>query len=305
MTMNWDDYRYFLAIAEARSLTGAGRALGVSQPTVSRRLEAIEGRLKVRLFERTQQGYEMTPAALEIFRTIERVGDDLNDMERKLFGQDRELAGGLRITCTEVLLNAYLAPHLWRFLATHPGIALGIVSTDAQLSLSRHDADLAIRFTAQPPDTLIGRRLAKAAFGVYEQHHERAKGDQGRTEGRASLAAADWIGWHDEVYNRLFITGTFPEARIKHRVDSAFAMQAMVRQGLGVAVLPCYTTDPDPGLQRILPELLTEGMPDLWLLHHPDVRQVARISLFASFVAEIVAADRDLFEGRRPCGERP
>jgi DNA-binding transcriptional LysR family regulator len=295
--MNWDDYRYFLAIARARSLTAAGRTLGVSQPTVSRRLESMELRLKVRLFDRTQHGYEMTPAAMDIYETIERVGEDLSDIERKVFGKDLQLIGSLRVTCTEVLLNDYLAPHVWRFLDRHPGIDLGVICTDAQLSLSRRDADLAIRFTGRPPETLVGRRLAKAAFGIYARRSE-----AGGSWDRSNLEAWDWIGWHDEVYNRMLIASAFPEARIKHRVDSTAAMQSMARHGLGIAVLPCYTADPDPGLRRVVPELLSEGTPDLWILHHPDVRGVSRVSLFAEFVADVITVDLDLFEGRRPQG---
>lgn len=295
MAMNWDDYRYFLAIARARSLTAAGRALGVSQPTVSRRLESMESRLKVRLFDRTQRGYEMTPAAMDIYETIERVGEDLSDIERKVFGKDLQLTGSLRVTCTEVLLNGYLAPHVWQFLDRHPGIEFGVICTDAQLSLSRRDADLAIRFTGRPPETLVGRRLAKAAFGIYA-----GRDVAHALLDRSSVQSWDWIGWHDEVYNRMLITNAFPEARIKHRVDSTAAMQSMARHGLGIAVLPCYTADPDPGLRRALPELLSEGTPDLWILHHPDVRGVSRVSLFAEFIADIITADLDLFEGRRP-----
>lgn len=295
MAMNWDDYRYFLAIARARSLTAAGRVLGVSQPTVSRRLEAMELRLKVRLFDRTQRGYEMTPAAMDIYETIERVGEDLSDIERKVFGKDLQLTGSLRVTCTEVLLNGYLAPYVWQFLDRHPGIEFGVICSDAQLSLSRRDADLAIRFTGRPPETLVGRRLAKAAFGIYA-----GRDVAHALLDRSNVQSWDWIGWHDEVYNRMLITNAFPEARIKHRVDSTAAMQSMARHGLGIAVLPCYTADPDPGLRRALPELLSEGTPDLWILHHPDVRGVSRVSLFAEFIADIITADLDLFEGRRP-----
>ena len=292
--MDWDDYRYFLAIARAGSLTAAGRALGVSQPTVSRRLESMEARLKVRLFDRTQRGYEMTPAGMDIYETVERVGEDLSDIERKVFGKDLRLTGSLRVTCTELLLNSYLAPYVWQFLDRHPGIEFGVICTDTLLNLSRRDADLAIRFTERPPETLVGRRLAKAAFGVYAARRETSNW------GGSNVEAWDWIGSHDDFYNRMLITGAFPEARIKHRVDTTAAMQSMARHGLGVAVLPCYTADPDPGLRRVLPKLLSEGTPNLWILHHSDVRGVARVRLFAEFIADVITADLDLFEGRRP-----
>ena len=295
MAMDWDDYRYFLAIARTGSLTAAGRSLGVSQPTVSRRLATMEARLKVRLFDRTDRGYEMTPAAMDIYETVDRVGEDLGDIERKVFGKDLRLTGSLRVTCTEVLLEGYLAPYIWQFLDRHPGIELDVICTRALLNLTRRDADLAIRFTGRPPETLVGRRLARTAFGVYA-----GSGEASKSWDHSNMGAWDWIGSHEDFYNRMLITSAFPEARIKHRVDSTVGMQSMARHGLGIAVLPCYTADRDPGLRRILPEPLTEGMPDLWILHHSDVRSVSRVSLFAEFIADVITADLDLFEGRRP-----
>ena len=295
--MNWDDHRYFLAIARARSLTAAGRELGVSQPTVSRRLDAMESRLKVRLFDRTIRGCELTAAGMDIFETVQGVEEDLSGIERKIFGKDLQLTGSLRVTCTETLLNGYLAPHVWQFLERHPGIEIGFICSDTHLSLSRHEADLAIRFTGRPPETLAGRRLAKAAFGVYAAH-----AGVGDRLDRTHLESFDWIGWHDEVHNRMLITSAFPKARIKHRVDSTATMQSMARHGLGVAVLPCYIADRDPGLRRVLPELLNATTLDLWILHHPDVRRVSRVRLFADFIANVIATDLDLFEGRRPQG---
>ena len=131
--------------------------------------------------------------------------------QRKVFGKDLQLTGSLRVTCTETLLNGYLTPHVCQFLERHPGIEFGIISTDAQLSLSRRDADLAIRFTGRPPETLVSRRLTMAAFGVYA-----ARVEAGSQLDRSNLESWDWIGWHDEIYNRMLLTSAFPEARIKH-----------------------------------------------------------------------------------------
>lgn len=167
MAANWDDLRFFLAIARARSLTAAGRALGVSQPTVSRRLETLEARLKVRLFDRTRLGYELTATGMELFETAQRVEEDLAEADRKVFGKDQDARGGLRVTCTDLFLNGYLAPFLWRFLRQNGGVELSVICTDAPLSLSRSDADVAIRFTERPPEALAGRRLTAVAYAIY------------------------------------------------------------------------------------------------------------------------------------------
>lgn len=295
--MNWDDLRFFLAIARAESLSAAGRTLGVSQPTVSRRLAAMEDRLGVRLFDRTAQGYAPTAAGGEILETAMHLEDEFAGIERRLFGRDLRLTGSLRVTCTEVLANCYLARHLSRFLAEHPEIELNVICTFQQLSLGRREADVAIRMTNRPPDTLIGRRLATVAIGVY-----------GATDTEADTSRSrdwNWIGWQDEAYNRMMIANSFPEAQIRHRVDDLLAMRSMVRAGIGVAVLPCYVADPDPLLRRMVSEPLTQGAPDLWVLSHPDVRRAARVRLFTEFIAEAILADRDMFEGRLPQNRGP
>jgi len=295
MAANWDEHRYFLAIARERSLTAAGKALGVSQPTVSRRLEALEAKLKVRLFDRTRHGYELTAVGMELFDTVQQVEEDLAQVDRKIYGKDQDLTGGLRITCTEILLNGYLSPFVWQFLRQNPGIELSVLCTQSQLSLSRSDADLALRFTRRPPETLAGRRLAAVAYGVYAA--SAAAGDRFTPANRADW---DWIGVQDEMYNRMLFGTVLPEGRFKHRVDSMAAMQSMVRSGLGVTLLPCYVADRDASLRRAAPDPLLDSQLDLWILYHPEVRRVHRVRLFADFIADAIGSDLDLFEGRRP-----
>jgi DNA-binding transcriptional LysR family regulator len=295
MHTDWDDHRYFLAIAREGSLTAAGKALGVSQPTVSRRLETLETRLKVRLFDRTRHGYELTAVGMDLFETTQQIEEQLDEINRKIYGKDQDLTGVLRVTCTEPLLNGYLAPFIWQFLEQHPGVAFNVICTDAQLSLGRRDADLAIRFTRRPPETLVGRRLASVAYGIYAARH--AAGDRFTSATRAQW---DWIGAVDDLHNRILFGASFPEGRLKHRIDNMAAMQSMARRGLGATVLPCYIADRDEGLRRLEPDTLSDRSLDLWILHHPDIRSVYRVRLFTDFITDVIRSDLDLFEGRRP-----
>jgi DNA-binding transcriptional LysR family regulator len=297
--MNWDDLKIFLAVSRNHSLSAAGRSLGISQPTVSRRLAAMEARLGVRLFDRTARGYELSDAGSDILETVQHVEEELTAIERTVFGQDRRLSGSLRVTCTEVLANLYLTPHLARFVGEHPGVDLSVVCTFQHLSLSRREADVAIRVTSQPQDTLVGRRVAHVAVAVYAGRSSFEPGAD-----RDLPHEADWIGWQDEAYNRMMVTGSFPKARIRHRVDDMQTMRAMARAGLGLAMLPCYMADPDPGLVRAMPEPVTDKGLDLWILTHPAVKRVARVRAFTEFISRTIVADRDLFEGRRPHGTR-
>jgi DNA-binding transcriptional LysR family regulator len=298
MARNWDDHRYFLAIARERSLTAAGKMLGVSQPTVSRRLEALESKLKVRLFDRTRHGYELTSVGMDLFETVQKVEENLAEADRKIYGKDEDLTGGLRITCTEILLTGYLSPFVSQFLQQHRGIEFSVACTQSHLSLSRGDADLALRFTEHPPETLVGRRLATASYAIYAARD--ASGDRFTLVNRQDW---DWIGVHNDVFNQMLFGNVLPDCRFKHQADSMTAMQLMVRNGLGVTLLPCYVADQDPSLRRAEPDPVPGVSFDLWILYHPDVRRVSRIRLFADFIADVIKSDLDLFEGRRPLCE--
>ena len=289
--MNWDDLRFFLAIARTGSLTAAARDLRISQPTVSRRLAGMEKRLGVSLFDRTRCGYEPTRAGLDILDAAEHVEDAFGEIERRIFARNRTLAGTLRVTCTEPFAKQHLCRHLSEFVAEHPGIDISLSCTFERVNLNRRDADVAIRITSEPPDRMIGRRIAKVAVCAY--------GSADYLRARPGLDSGwDWIGWRDEDYNRIFIVDRFPHARIKHRVDDIGIIQTMTRHGLGIAVLSCHLADPDPVLRRVVPEPTLDGTPELWVLYRPDMRRVARVRLFVDFLVERLRADRDLFEGR-------
>ena len=294
MGISWDDHRFFLAIARAGTLTAAAAALSVSQPTVSRRLEAIERKLGARLFQRTRKGYELTEGGAELFETVARVEEELAEADRSVFGRDQSIAGVLRFTSTETFLNGYLGRHVWEFLQENSAVEIQLICTDTTLSLGRSEADLAIRFTEKPPETLVGQRLGKVAYAIYA-----AAGPTGDRFSCMERARWEWIGMHTESFNRT-IFGTFsPSSKPKHRVDSVSAMCGMVRAGLGVSILPCYTADPDPELRRIDPNPLIDSRFDMWVLYHPNARRTRRLRAFAEFVTDRIRSDLDLFEGRR------
>jgi DNA-binding transcriptional LysR family regulator len=293
--LNWDDYRYFLAISRMRSLTAAGRSLGVSQPTVSRRLQALEQSLQVRLFNRVQGGYELTQEGSELLETASHIEEQLEQVDRKIFGKDLELKGELRVTCTDFFLNTYLAPHTWKFLKDNPGIDFSIACTQTVLSLSRRDADIALRFTQKPDDTLAGRCLTKVRYAAY------ASNQAAKTRFKADNRDKwHWIGLQDDFYNRMLFGSTFPSGQFKHRVDSKSALHSMACNGLGVALLPCYMGDRDTKLRRVDPEPYPESTIELWLLYHPDIRKMQRVQLFAEYIRDQILKDSALFEGHRP-----
>lgn len=293
MSGSWDDYRYFLAIARTGSLTGAANVLSVSQPTVSRRLDAMERGMGQRLFTRTRKGYELTAAGTEYFEAVARAEEALLQADRNLFGQDQEIAGRLRFTGTEIFVNGYLGPHLWAFLRDHPEIEIDLLCTQSLVDIGRGEADIAIRFTDRPPETLVGRRLGTVVYGIYV-----AAGPLGEKFFDTDVDNLPWIGLHSETFNRRLYGTLLPSVRPRHQVDNMAAVQAMVGAGLAASILPCYTADRDENLQRLSATPLTDPKFDIWMLYHPDARRTRRLRLFAEFLVRRIRADIDLFEGR-------
>ena len=288
--MIWDDLRFFLMVARSDSLSEAGRKLGVSQPTVSRRLASMEERMGVTLIQRTAAGHGLTAIGQEILASVEDVEEDIANIGRQVFGRDRTVAGTVTITCTQAMADSYLSGRLAQFVTNNPGININLICTLQHLSLTRRDADVAVRVTSNPPESLVGRRLCGIAVGVYGA----------KPGGPSSVEEADWIGWQDDAYNRMLIAAKFPQARIRHRTDDMQATAAMARAGLGLVVLPCYVGDSDPGLRRMAAEPANDHIMDLWVLTHPDIRRAARVRAFTEYIANQILSDRDLFEGRRP-----
>ena len=293
-TQNWDDLRIFLAVARAGSLSGAARGLGVNHSTVFRRIGAFEEMLGVRLFERVPSGYLLTPAGEEMRDAALRVEEEVTAIGRKVRGQDLRLSGSLRITTIDMLALWLLPRHLTRFRQDYPGIELEVSVSNAALSLTRREADIALRIGNRPPENLVGRRVGRLVFAVYAARHYRER----RLE--KELESHDWIGFDSEhaALARRFAE-FLPEVQPAYRVNSVAAAVAAATTGMGLAPLPCGIADREPTLERLcdLPDSFTL---DLWLLTHEDLRRTARIRAFMDFMAEALAEERELLEGRKP-----
>ncbi len=263
---DWDDLRVFLAVARAGSLSGAARALGVNHSTVFRRVGTLEERLGVRLFERLPGGYVLTAAGEEMQAAALRIEDEVAGLGRRLAGRDLRLRGTVRVTTLDMLALGLLPRHLAAFRAAYPGIELEIVLSNAALSLTRREADVALRVAEAPPEHLVGRRVGRLAFAVYGAAGAAAPGPG------ADLAAADWIGLDpDQAPLARRFARFLPGVRPVCRANSIAAVIAAARAGIGLAPLPCGLADRDPALRRVapLPESFTL---DLWLLTHEDLR---------------------------------
>src|SRR5918994_1088828 len=166
-TLAWDDFKLVRLVAEAKGLAGAAERLNVNHSTVFRRLGQLEEDLGVKLFERHRTGYALTAAGEEMALLAERMEEDVATFARKLAGQAVSPAGELRVTTNDTLLVHLLTPLLARFAKACPDVRLDVVLANQALNLSKRDADVAVRATDSPPETLVGRRAATIAWAIY------------------------------------------------------------------------------------------------------------------------------------------
>ncbi len=272
-SLAWDDLRLALAIARSGSLAGAARALSVSHATVFRRLEALEKRVGVRLFERGRSGYVPTAAGEDMAVAGAAMEAQVQGVERRVVGRDLRPSGIVRVTTTDTLFEGLLAPMLGDCRSAYPDIALEIALSNEAFNLSRRDADMAIRPIASPPEALIAQRLGTVALAVYT-----ARTTTGATE-RPPSSSSRWVGLDESIsYPALahWMAETGSDKRCDYRLDSLLAVATALRFGTAYAVLPCYLGDADPGLARVT-QPLAELDIELWLLIHPDLRRVARM----------------------------
>jgi DNA-binding transcriptional LysR family regulator len=296
--LSWDDFRYVKAIAERRSLASAAEALGVNHSTVFRRLAHIEDRLGSRLFERNRAGYALTPCGEEMVHLAERMGEDIIAFERKVTGHDLRPSGELRITTNDTLI-VHLLPEVFAAFREHfPEIRLDVVISNQSLNLSRRDADIAIRATDRPPETLIGRRVASIAWTVFGP----LRLAQEAFDLLHDVRRRDWVGFADELgglKQAKWLRDRAGMDRIVYKASTVLGMAEASAAGIGLVLLPCFIGSATPGLvQLTAPDPELEA--GLWLLTHPDLRHTARVRAFMDFAGAEIAKRRIKLEG----GER-
>ena len=281
--LNWNDLQLVLAIYNAGSLIGAAKSLNISHATVSRKLSAIEKKLHVKLFNRGRSGSVPTLAGEEIAATAECVESHVVEVQRRLIGRDLELSGDIRITTLDSLLAGLLIPLFKNFQSKYPKIRLQLSLSNQLYSLPKHEADVAIRPTLNPDETLYGRKLGKLSYAVYGQDEYIAQSAK-----PISINEMDWLGPDKAmIYPVLekWMADNNLDNRCRFRINTVLGLYTAARAGLGLAVLPCYLGEPDEKLKRIssvIPELTI----DLWALTHRNVQKSARIKTLIRFLNE-------------------
>ena len=274
--IDWDEIRFFLAVARRGSITAAARDLGVNHSTVSRRIAAFEDSLEVRLFDRVATGYTLTQAGQEMLPSAQRMEEEALSLDRKLFGRDTELNGTLRVTTAGPFVNPFFMDQINRFLNDYPGIQVDLVISNDVANLHAREVDIAIRATENPPDTLVGRRIGRMVAMLYGQRDFVAPGEPGapNSADRPNIVSYQerahditGVGWFRDVY---------PNAQTRLQVNNPEAVFEAIQAGVGIGMLPCFIGDSTPNLRR-LPPYHQEDVFDVWLLTHADLRKTAKV----------------------------
>jgi DNA-binding transcriptional LysR family regulator len=295
-TLAWDDFKLVRLITEAKGLSGAAERLGVNHSTVFRRLGQLEEALGTQLFERHRTGYALTAAGEEMAALAERMDDDVATFARKLSGHVLSPAGELRVTTNDTLLTHLLTPLFARFHEQCPDVRLDVVLSTQALNLSKRDADVAIRATDAPPETLVGRRAATLAWALYGRT---ADFPAPATVDVASLSEQRWVALGDNLAAlkaARFVRERVAPERIVYKVNTVLGLTEAVEAGIGIGPLPCFIADARPALVRLSPPN-PDFSTGLWLLTHPDLRHSARVRVFLDFLAAEIAKLRKYLEG--------
>lgn len=287
--LRWDDLRVFLELHRLGTLTAAASRLGVHTSTAQRRLTALESSLGTRLFDRSPSGLTPTAAGEAMVPLATQVEEDVDTLRRSMVGRDQSPRGPVHLTAPEPLLPLLVGP-LAEFRRRYPDIDLQVSFSDRFYDLDRREADVALRPSATPPETAVGRRIADVAWAVYAAPASLDINPQdtlpwaifGDELGRLSVAA--W--WRDH----------HGQSPVHLTVNSVSAMRQVVACSPCRGLLPCFVGDPDPGLLR-LHGPIDAPESGLWLLVHRDLRRAARVRALLDHLWQTLAGERALFTG--------
>ena len=291
--IDWDDIRYFLAVARGGSVRSAAERLGVNHATVLRRIAQLEERLGVRMFDRLPSGYRMTGAGEEVLDLAEQMEASSNQLQSRVLGRDQGVRGLLRVTMAPPIATHLLMPDITSFARLHPEVEIDILSSYAPVNLTNRESDIAIRVVydrnALPPN-LHGTEGPDLCGGVYMARDLLAGWGAG---------ARDPVRWIVTTYDTpaWALEGEVPTTDVPIRTADAGTQIVAVRQGLGLTMLPCFVGDADPLLARV-PGTGVRKHGTLWLLTQGETRKTKRVRLFTTFMVERLAAYAPLLAGR-------
>lgn len=277
------DLETTLALVRGGTLANAGERLGVDASTVFRALQRIERGLGRALFERTRSGYLATELADELAEHAEQMEVAIEAARSSVEAAPAQVSGTVRITTTDTVLHGLVAPALRSLQTTHPLLGYELHTGNELASLTRRDADIAVRATKRPPQHLVGKHIGPIRVALYA-----AKRGGVRKLADVEAGKSDWIAPDDALPDHPSVVWRkrrFPKAVPRYRVNSILSVLELVVLGMGVGILPLFLAEGRSGLVR-LTEALDECETELWLLTHPEARHLRRVGAVYSHLAQ-------------------
>lgn len=299
--LDWNDLRYFIAVAREGSTLAGARRLRTSQTTVARRIAALEGALALPLFEKRQSGYALTPAGFELLARAEQVERSVNGFAEAASAQARDLSGTVKVTTEEVYAITLLAPILRELHERHPEIVIELDTSQRVRDLGAGEADISLRSTksSDQPAGLVGRQLCPDDWALYCSRDYAAR--HGVPGTLAELRHHSFIGggggnlW---IHYQAWLKTLGLEQQVAMHHATSGGLLSGIRSGFGIAVLPSIVADADPDLIRCLPPR-SEHERILWLFTHERVRHTPRVRNVIDFLYERLSRHVRQLEARR------
>lgn len=299
--LDWNDLRYFIAVARHGSTLAAGRALGVSQTTVARRIAALEESLGFPLFDKRQAGYALTPAGEQLLPKAAKVEESASAFSEAAAAHSRDLSGTVKITTEEIYAVTLLAPLLPELRQLHPEIVIDLDTSQAIRDLGAGEADISLRSTSETsqPAGVVGRKLCVDDWTLYCSKDYAARHGAPRIldeiKGHPIIGGGGGNLW---VHYQAWLQALGLEDQVAMHHATSGGLLSGVRSGFGIAVLPCVVADADPDLHRCIAPRTEHGRV-LWLFTHDRVRHTPRVRAVIDFLYERLSRHVRHLEAKR------
>jgi DNA-binding transcriptional LysR family regulator len=287
--MNWDDLKIILAISRCGTMSGAASQLNVQHSTVSRRIKAFEKQLGSNLIRRNKGTYELTKAGIKVRDAAIKVEREITSVDGALLSKNDPLIGTLRITTISSLASTILMPMFSAFSKAHPQIDLHIMVSNSTASLANREADVAIRLSNAPPESLIGKHAVTVSSTVYGSSDYLKKHNTNKDD-------LKWLGVTCCGFHKTWTKESCDITTHQFNIDDALLTSAALREGLGVSYLPCCVGDNEPSLVRYC-EPDSKFDLGLWILIHTESKHNARVLVFRDYMINAIEKKKKIFAG--------
>ncbi len=281
------DLEVLLALARTGTLADAGERLSLDASTVFRTIQKVEKGLGQRLFERSRTGYRPSELAQQLAAHGEQIEGQLEAARSVLQLQPEQVSGTVRVTTTDTVLHGLVAPALKALQASHPLLGFDLHVGNELASLTRRDADIAVRATKRPPQHLVGKRIGPIRVALYAGKNAGKKNSIKHFDDTVA-AQASWIAPDDALPEHPSVVWRkkhFPKVVPRYRVNSILTVAELVAQGLGIGILPVFLAQRRTDLTQ-LTEVLDECQTELWLLTHTESRHLRRVSAVYGYLSQ-------------------